>query len=60
MAELHDMIYIMEYQKIADKALNEGYSVIKVQSYRCDGINYMIYDNFEEILSPQMVTPVKP
>lgn len=47
-------------QNIASRALEEGYSVIKVQSYRCDGINYIIYDNFEEILSSQMATPVKP
>lgn len=45
-------------QNIAEKALNNGYSVIKVQSYRDSGINYVIYDNFDEILEPQMVTPI--
>jgi len=50
---------LLECQKIAEQALDKGYNVIKVQSYRSDGINYIIYDNFDEILSPQMVTPVK-
>ena len=49
---------LLECQNIAEKALNEGYSVIKVQSYRDSGINYVIYDNFDEILQPQMVTPI--
>lgn len=49
---------LLECQNIAEKALDEGYSVIKVQSYRDSGINYVIYDNFDEILQPQMVTPI--
>ena len=49
---------LLECQNIAGKALDEGYSVIKVQSYRDRGINYVIYDNFDEILQPQMVTPI--
>ena len=50
---------IIDCQSIADRALDEGYNVIKVQSYRGKGINYIIYDDFDEILSPQMVTPVE-
>ena len=48
---------LLECQNIAEIALDEGYNVIKVQSYRDAGINYVIYDNFDEILKPQMVTP---
>lgn len=49
---------ILECHNIAEKALDEGYNVIKVQSYRDNGINYVIYDNFDEILQPQMVIPI--
>ena len=49
---------ILECHSIAETALDEGYTVIKVQSYRDNGTNYIIYDNFDEILQPQMVTPI--
>ena len=49
---------LLECQNIAEIALDEGYNVIKVNSYRDAGINYVIYDNFDEILQPQMVTPI--
>ena len=49
---------LLECQNIAEIALDEGYTVIKVQSYRDSGINYVIYDNFDEILQPQIVTPI--
>ena len=49
---------LLECQNIAEIALDEGYNVIKVYSYRDAGINYVIYDNFDEILQPQMVTPI--
>ena len=49
---------LLECQNIAEIALDEGYNVIKVQSYRDAGINYVIYGNFDEILQPQMVTPI--
>jgi len=49
---------LFECQNIAEAAVEDGYTVIKVQSYRRDGINYVIYDNFDEILHPQMVTPI--
>ena len=37
-----------ECQMIAEKAVDEGYTVIKVLSYRDVGINYVIYDNEQE------------
>lgn len=49
---------LLECQNIAEIDLEEGYTVIKVQSYRNSGINYVVYDNFDEILQPQMVTPI--
>ena len=45
-------------QNIGEIARNKGYNVIKFQSYRGDGINYVIYNDFENILSPRNVTPV--
>lgn len=49
---------LLECQNIAEIALEKGYDVIKVQSYRDAGINYVIFNNFDEILQPQMVTPI--
>jgi len=46
-------------QEIGILARNQGYNVIKFQSYRGDGINYVIYNNFEDILIPRIVTPVE-
>lgn len=45
-------------QNIGEIARAKGYNVIKFQSYRGEGINYVIYNNFEEILFPRNVTPV--
>lgn len=45
-------------QDIGTLARNQGYNIIKFQSYRGDGINYVIYNNFENILVPRMVTPI--
>ncbi len=45
-------------QEIGELARNQGYNVIKFQSYRGEGINYVIYNNFDDIITPQMVTPV--
>ena len=50
---------LLECQSIANRALDEGYNVIKVQSYRSNGTNYIVYDNFDDILTPQMVTPIQ-
>lgn len=44
-------------QQIAEKALDEGYNVIKFPSVRTGGINYVIYDNFMDILNPVMISP---
>ena len=44
-------------QEIGTLARNQGYNVIKFQSYRGSGINYVIYNNFENILvNPRIVT----
>lgn len=40
-------------------AREQGYSVIKFQSYRGDGIHYVIFNNFDEILAPRIVVPVE-
>lgn len=45
-------------QEIGTLARSQGYSVIKFQSYRGNGINYVIYNNFENILVPRNVTPI--
>lgn len=45
-------------QRIGEMARKQGYNVIKFKSYRGDGINYVIFDNFDSILSPRNVTPV--
>lgn len=39
-------------------ARNQGYDAIIFQSYRGDGINYVIYNNFDDILIPRIVTPI--
>lgn len=46
-------------QDIGAAAKLQGYNVIKFQSYRGDGINYVIYNNFEDIVVPRIVTPVE-
>ncbi len=45
-------------QEIGALARNQGYNIIKFQSYRGNGINYVIYNNFEDILVPRIVTPI--
>ena len=45
-------------QEIAETAQIQGYNVIKFESYRGGGINYVVYSNFEEILIPRIVTPI--
>jgi len=46
-------------QEIGAAAKLQGYNVIKFQSFRGDGINYVIYGNFEDIVVPRIVTPVE-
>ena len=46
-------------QDIGIIAKTQGYSVIEFQSYRGNGVNYVIYNNFESILEPRIVTPIK-
>ena len=45
-------------QAIAAKARAQGYNAISFPSYRGSGMNYVIYDNFDKILKPQMISPV--
>lgn len=48
-------------QEIGVKAQGQGYNVIRFYSERANGgINNAILDNFNEILQPVFVTPVKP
>ena len=47
-----------ECQKIGALARSQGYNAIKFQSYRGNGINYVIYNNFDDILVPRMVVPI--
>lgn len=47
-----------ECRKIGEVAKKQGYSVIKFRSYRGESDNYVIFDNFSDILSPQMVVPI--
>jgi hypothetical protein len=46
-------------QAIAKKAQEAGFDAIRFPSQRAGGNNIAIFDKFDEILSPQMVTPVK-
>jgi len=52
------------HQQLAQKAMEQGYNVIKFQSYRGPGYNYALLHNplnpfnFDEWLIPQMVSPV--
>lgn len=46
-------------QNIGELAKEKGYNVIKFQSYRGSGNNYVIFDEFDSILSPKIVTPVE-
>lgn len=45
-------------QDIAEVAKAQGYNVIKFESYRGGGVNYVVFNNFEEILIPWIVTPI--
>ena len=45
-------------KEIGELARNKGYDAIIFQSYRGDGINYVIYNNFDDILTPRIVTPI--
>ena len=47
-----------ECQAIGAEAQSEGYNVIKVQSYRGSGINYIIFNGFGNILQARNVTPI--
>ena len=59
MGFVQDLTSTKACQKIGDLAKTQGYSTIKFQSYRGNGINYVLYNNFEEILTPKIVTQVK-
>ena len=45
-------------QAIAQRAREAGYNVIKFPSLRGEGNNFAVLDNFDTLLSPQMVVPV--
>ena len=46
-------------QAIAKKARQEGFNVIAFPAVKGKGTNYAIFDNFEEILQPEMVSPAR-
>lgn len=46
-------------QKIALMAKKKGYDVIKFRSLRDKGINYAVFKNFQNILSPEMIAPIE-
>lgn len=50
---------LVDCHEIASRAIDAGYDVIKVDSYRDTGTNYIIYDHFDEILTPIMVMPIE-
>jgi RHS repeat-associated protein len=46
-------------QDIAERAIQEGYTVIKFYSIEVPGsVNYAVFENFEHILTPREVIPV--
>ena len=48
-------------QAIGAEARLQGFDVIRFYSERAPGaVNYAILDNYDKILEPVMVTPVKP
>ena len=50
-----------ETKMIGAQAQNEGFNVIRFPSERANGgVNNAILDNFNEILKPINVSPVKP
>ena len=55
---VHSLTSIESCREIGELARNQGYSVIIYQSYRGEGINYVVFNNFDEILSPRIVTPI--
>jgi RHS repeat-associated protein len=46
-------------QAMAKKAQEAGYNVIKFPSMRGPGNNYVVFDNFDQMLSPQFVAPTR-
>lgn len=46
-------------REIGALAKTQGYDAIVFESYRGEGINYVIYNNFDDILSPRIVTPIE-
>ena len=56
---VHDASAKDLHQAIAQKALEAGYDVIKFESYQVPGtLNYAVLRRFEELLIPQMISPV--
>jgi hypothetical protein len=47
-------------QAIAERAKQSGFDVIRYSSERGLGTNIAIFNNFERLLTPQMIVPVPP
>lgn len=45
-------------QEIGAAARTQGYNVIKFQSYRGNGVSFVVFSNFDDILVPRIVTPI--
>lgn len=45
-------------QEIGAAARTQGYNVIKFQSYRGNGVSFVVFFNFDDILVPRIVTPI--
>lgn len=50
-----------EMQALAERAMRQGYNVIRFPSERAPGgVNNAVLDNHNEILQPEMVAPATP
>jgi hypothetical protein len=46
-------------RSIGSQAVADGYNTIRFPSLRGEGSNYAVLDDFDTVLSPQMITPVE-
>jgi hypothetical protein len=46
-------------RSIGSRAVADGYNAIRFPSLRSEGSSYAVLDDFDTVLSPQMITPVE-